>query len=144
MPKPKGYARRYSASSSSHRHSLGPTPAVSDHASCGFLQRGRPGDGRGELAAVLWSWLRRLAGGKAVEHLAKALLGQVLVGILPDQDHRRVDAGAETLDLLPTEIAVLGEMEGIVVDPALADFDQVGGTAQAARRGAAEDRKSVV
>src|SRR5258707_15859810 len=107
MPKPQGYATRYSASSSSHRHSLGPTAAMSDRAACGFLQRGRPGGRRGELAAVLWPWLRRLAAGKSVEHLAKALLGEVLVGILPDQDHRRVDAGAETLDLLPTEIAVL-------------------------------------
>src|SRR5258707_6264301 len=99
MPKPQGYATRYSASSSSHRHSLGPTPAMSDRASCGFLQRGRPGDRRGELAAVLWPWLRRLAAGKSVEHLAKRLLGEVLGGLLPDQDHRTVHAGVGALTL---------------------------------------------
>src|SRR5215831_9259555 len=76
-----------------------------------FLQRGRPGDGRGKLSTVLRSRLRRMARGKAVQHLAEAFLGQILVVIVPDQNHRRVDAGAEAFDLLPAEIAVLGEME---------------------------------
>src|SRR6266481_7756896 len=138
MRRPPGCAGRYSASFSSHRHSLGPMPAMSDRASCGFLQRGQSGDGRGKLASVLRSRLGRMAGGKSVQHLAKTVLGQVLVGVLPDQYHRRVHAGAETLDLFAAEIAVLGEMEGIVVDAALADFDDVARAAQAARRRAAD------
>src|SRR5215475_14190871 len=107
-------------------------------ASGDFLERGRPGDRRGKLAAVLRSGLWRIAGGKAVEHLAKALLGQVLIGVLPDLDHRRVHAGPEALHLFPAEIAVPGEVEGIVVDTGLADIDDVGGTAQPARRRAAD------
>src|SRR6201995_4631626 len=91
-----------------------------EHASCGFLQRRRPGDRGRELATVLRSGLDRIAGRKAVQHLAETFLGQVLVGVLPDQHHGRVHAGAETLDFFPAEIAVLGEVEGIVMDAALA------------------------
>src|SRR5436305_1857813 len=86
-----------------------------DHASGDLLQRGRSIDRRRELAAVLRTGLGRIAGSKAVEHLAKAFLGQILIGVLADHHHRRVHAGAEALDLLPAEIAVLGEMEGIVM-----------------------------
>src|ERR1700719_5329496 len=98
---------------------------IEDRASGHFLQRGRPAHRRGELTVDLRPRLRRMAGGKTVEHLAETFLGQILVGVFPDQDHRGIDAGAETLDLLPTEIAVLGEMEGVVMDPALADLDEV-------------------
>src|SRR6516165_11449626 len=103
-------------------------------ASGDLLQRGGTCDGRGKLAAVLWSGLRRIAGSKAIQHFAKALFGQVFVSILPDQHHRRVDTGAEALDLFPAKIAVLGQVEGIVMDAALADLDEVAGAAQPAWR----------
>src|SRR5882724_13686908 len=138
MQRPSRRAERYSASFSSHRHSPARPLAMCGHASCGFLQRSRSTDRRGELTAVLRSRLRKIAGGKAVKHLAEAFLGQILVGILPDQNHRRIDAGAKTLDFFPAEIAVLGQMEGIVMDAALAHFDDVFGAAQTARRGAAD------
>src|SRR5664279_1574981 len=108
------------------------------HASCGFLQRGRAAHRRRELAVDLRSRLRRIAGGKTVEHLAEALLSQILVGILPDQHHRRIHAGAETLDFFPAEIAILGQMKGIVMDAALAHFDEIARAAQPAWRGAAD------
>src|SRR6516225_9228938 len=104
----------------------------------GLFEGGRSGDRRRELATVLWAGLWRIAAGKAVEHLAKAFLGQVLVGVFPDQHHRRVHAGAQALDLLPAEIAVLGEVKLIVMDAALAELDDVGRAAQAARRGTAD------
>src|SRR5450759_844177 len=129
---PSRRAEGYSASASSYRHSPAQPLAMCGHASCGFLQRGRPAYGRRELAADLRSRLRRIARGKTVQHLAEAFLGQVLVGILPDQHHRRIHARAETLDFFPAEIAVLGQMEGIVVDTALAHFDDVAGAAQPA------------
>src|SRR6478609_12150952 len=107
-------------------------------ASGDFLERGRPGDRRGKLAAVLRTGLGRIAGGKAVQHLAEALLGQVLVGVLPDQHHRRIHAGAQALHFLPAEIAVFRKMEGVVVNTALADADDVAGAAQPAGRRAAD------
>src|SRR5262249_28114718 len=72
-----------------------------------FLQRGRSGDWCGKLSTVLGSRLRRMARGQAVQDLTEAFLGQILVGIVPDQNHWRVDACAEAFDLLPAEIAVL-------------------------------------
>src|SRR6202035_3194185 len=126
------YARQYSASSSSPRHSPVRPPAMCGHASCGFLQRGRPAHGSRELTCDLRTRLRRFAGGKAVQHLAETLLGQILVGVLPDQHHRGIDAGAEALDLFPAKVAVLGQLEGIMMDPALAYLDDVFGTAQPA------------
>src|SRR5665647_2353818 len=108
MPLPPRRATPYSASSASPRHSPALPLAMCGHASCRFLQRGRPAHGSRKLAVDLRSRLRRIAGGEAVEHLAEAFLGQVLVGILPDQHHRRVDAGAEALDFLPAEVAILG------------------------------------
>src|SRR5216683_6677773 len=99
-------------------------------ASGGFLQRGRPVERRRELTAVLRSRLGQIAGRKTVQHLAEIFLGEVLVGILPDQHHRRIHAGAQAFDLFPTEIAVLGEVEGIVMNAALAHLDDVARTAQ--------------
>src|SRR6185312_5136926 len=128
-----------SLSSSMTKQLLHSAAALSRKPASGdFLERGRPGDGRRKLTAVLRSGLGRIAGGKAIQHLAEILLVQVLVGVLPDQDHRRIHAGAEALDLLPTEIAVFREMEGIVVDTALADLDDIARAAQPARRGAAD------
>src|ERR1700730_4189163 len=138
MPQLLPRVERYSASSSSLRHSPALKPAISGDASCGPLQGGRPAHGGGELTSVLWSGFWRVAGGKAVQHLAKTLFGQILVGILPDQDHRCIDAGAEALDLFPAETAVLGEVKGIMMDPALANLDDIAGAAQPTRRSAAD------
>ena len=55
----------------------------------------------------------------------EALRGQVLVGVVADLDQRRVDAGAEALDLLPRERAVGGEVMLVVVDAVPADVLQV-------------------
>src|ERR1700712_4257991 len=136
MPRPPPHAERYTASASWCRHP--PPLAKCGAVSRGFLQRGRPAHRRGELARDLRSGLRRIAGGKAVEHLAEILLGEVLVGVAPDQHHRCIDAGAKTLDFLPAEVAVPGEMKGIVMNAALAQVDDVSGAAQPAGRGAAD------
>src|SRR5712671_7351697 len=138
MRRPPRRAERYSASSSSFRNSRARPLAMCGHASCELFQCGRSAQWSRELTAILWSWLRSVAGGKAVQHLAEAFLGQILVGILPDQHHRRVHAGAKALDFFPAEIPVLGWMKGIVVDPALAHLDDIAGAAQPARRGAAD------
>src|SRR5712675_704770 len=138
MYSPPGRAERYSASASWYRHSPARPHAMCSRASCGFLQRGLPAHRRRELALDLRPRLQWLAGSKAVQHLAETFLGQILVGILPDQDHRRVHAGAETLDFFPAEIAILGQMKGIVMDAALAHLDDLAGAAQPARRGAAD------
>src|SRR6267154_633235 len=93
---------------------------------------------RRELTAVLRSRFHRFTGGKTVQHRAEVFLVQILVGILPDQYHWRVHAGAKTLDLFPTEISVLGQMEGFVMNAALAHLDDIAGAAQPAWRGAAD------
>src|SRR6478672_232402 len=135
---PPRRAERYSASSSSYRTSPTGPLALCGHASCELFQCGRSTQWSRELTAVLRSRLRRVAGGKAVQHLAEAFLGQILVGILPDQHHRRVHAGAKALDFFPAEIAILGQMKGFVMDAALAHLDDIAGAAQPARRGAAD------
>src|SRR5215475_14398754 len=115
-----------------------PSIAACEAASGGFLQRGRSAHRRGELTVDLRARLRRIVGCEAVQHPAEILLGEILVGVLPDQNHGRVHASAQTLDLFPAEIAVLGDVEGIVMDPALADFNDIGCAAQPARRSAAD------
>ena len=62
---------------------------------------------------VLTSRPRRVEG---VDDLAQALGRQILVGILEDHHHRRVDAGAKALDLFPGKRAGRIEMELVVVD----------------------------
>src|SRR6266550_3400041 len=125
MHSPSRRAERYSASASSYRHSPAQPLAMCGRASCRFLQRGRSAHRRGELAVDLRPRPPRFAGGKAVQHLAKAFLGEILVGILPDQHHRRIHAGAKTLDFFPAEIAIPGEMKGLMMDAALAHFDDI-------------------
>src|SRR5262249_17886395 len=85
------------------------------------LERGRAPDRRRDLPVDLRPRFRRPAGSDAVEHLLEGLGGEILVGILADQHHRRVHAGAEALDLLPGEVAVGRDMERIVVDAPPAD-----------------------
>src|SRR6478735_11884573 len=133
---PRRNALRRSPTSSQHCSLQ--LAATKDHASGDLLQRGRPTGRRRELAAVLRTGLGRIARSKAIEHLAEAFLGQILIGVLADQYHRRVHAGTEALHLFPAEIAVLVQMEGLVMDAVLADVDQILGAAQAARRGAAD------
>ena len=72
-------------------------------------------DRRGEVTVNLRSRLRRAPGGEVVEDLFEAFRRQVLVGIVPDQHHRRVDAGAEALDLLPGELTVRRDVKRIGV-----------------------------
>src|SRR3981189_812920 len=135
---PSRRAERYSASASSYRHSPAPPLPMCGRASCIFLQRGRSTDRRRELTTVLRPRLRKVAGGKAVKHFAEAFLGQILIRILPDQHHRRVHAGAKTLDFFPAEIAILGQRKGMVMVAPLAPLDnspaprnRAGGVAQA-------------
>src|SRR3954463_3354472 len=132
---PRRNALRRSPTSSQH---CSLQLATRDHASGDLLQRGRPTSRRRELTAVLRTGLGRIARSKAIEHLAEAFLRQILIGVLADQHHRRIHAGTEALHLFPAEIAVLGLMEGLVMDAVLADVDQILGAAQAARRGAAD------
>src|SRR5215471_852272 len=105
-----------------------------DHASGDLLQCGGTRDGRGELPSVLRSRPWRVAGGKAVKHLSKALFGQILVGVLPDHDHGRVHAGAKAFNLFPAEIAVPREVERIAMNATLANVDEVACATQPAWR----------
>ena len=66
--------------------------------------------------------------------LPKLSARQVLVGVGADLDERRVDAGAEALDLLPGKRAVRGEMMLLVMDAVAADILEVVRAAQPARR----------
>src|SRR5690606_6031709 len=59
---------------------------------------------RGE-PPVLWARPRHLAPPKGLENLLEPLSSQVLVVVLADQGHRCVRTGAETLHLLPGELA---------------------------------------
>src|SRR6476659_7978883 len=60
------------------------------------LQCGRPADRCGKLPVNLRPGLGLPSGDEVIENFPEALRSEVLVGVLPDQHHRRVDAGAET------------------------------------------------
>ena len=75
--------------------------------------------------------------GQFVENARQTLGRQVLVIIGIDLHHRRVDAGAEALDLGPGERAIGGDVV-LVTDHAVQDGLQLPRAAQHARRGAAE------
>jgi hypothetical protein len=78
------------------------------------------------------------SGLELVDDLGQALGRQVLVGVLKDHHHRRVDAGAEAFDLFPGQRAVGVGMELFVMDLRTADVHQRFGAAQRAGRGAAD------
>src|SRR3984957_12369152 len=138
MHRPSRHAERYSANASSQHHSPARPLPMCGRASCAFLQHSRADAGGRELTVILRPGLWKVAGSEAIQHLAEVLLGQIFVSVLPDQHHRRVHAGAKALDFFPAEIAVLGQMKGLVMNPALAHLDDLGGAAQPARRGAAD------
>ncbi len=66
----------------------------------------------------------------AVEHLAEAFLGQVLVGVLPDLHHRRVQQAPRHSTSSQEKLPSVRQLEWIVMDAVLADLDQVAGAAQ--------------
>src|SRR6478672_12333397 len=75
-----------------------------------LLEAGRAALWAAGLTVDLRTWLGRLAGCERVEDRAHALLGQILVIVVVDLDHRRVGAGAEALDLGQCEQAILGRV----------------------------------
>ena len=95
-------------------------------------------DRRGKLPVDLRAGLDGRPLGEAIEHLFETFSRKVLVGVVPDQHHRRVDAGAEALDLLPRKIAVGRDVERVVMDALLADVENGVSAAQPARRRAAD------
>ena len=79
-----------------------------------------------------------LAGGESVDDLAQPFRRQILIGVLEDHDHRRVDAGAEAFDLFPRQRALVVGVELVVMDFRAADIHQRFGAAQHAGRRAAD------
>ncbi len=82
--------------------------------------------------------LAALAGFESVDDFFQTFRRQILIGILEDDDHGSVDAGALTLDFFPGERAFGIEREGIVMDLLLTDLHQIFRAAQHAGRGAAD------
>ena len=101
-------------------------------------QRGRAAFRRTEAPVVLRARGHFAPGGNVVDELFQALRRQVLVGVLEDLHHGRVDAGTEALDLFPREVAVGRQLVRMGRDLRLADPDQVFRAAQLARRRAAD------
>src|SRR5260370_26564158 len=83
-------------------------------------QRGRPAHRRRELAVGLGAGLGGAAGGELVENLLEARWRQILVIIVIDLRHRRVDARGEALDLDPGEFSIFVGVK-MVADLLLAD-----------------------
>ena len=75
---------------------------------------------------------------ESIDDLFQTLGRQVFIGILEDDDHRRVDAGALTFHLFPGKRAALIGVQRIVMDLLAADIHQRFGAAQHAGRGAAD------
>src|SRR5271155_1695843 len=67
---------------------------------------GRPADGCRTLAADLGAGRRLLAAGEPVDDRLQLRRVQVLVEIIVDLDHGRVDATAQAFDLDQSEVAV--------------------------------------
>src|SRR5690242_294251 len=100
-----------------------------------FLERRSPADRRRKLPIDLRARLHLLAGREIVENLSEALGREVLVIIVVDLRHRGVDAGPETLNLDPGELAIAGDL-ALVSDALSADLFKIVGAAQPAWRGA--------
>ena len=76
-------------------------------------ERGQAADRLGGDAADLRSFRDRAAGGEIVQQPGEILGRQVFVIVVVDLHHRRVAAGAETLDLAPREQAVRRDVIGL-------------------------------
>src|SRR3984885_8257428 len=100
-------------------------------------QRVGAADRRRILPVDLRTRLRVSADGEIVEDSGQRFRRQVLVIVGIDLHHRGVDAGAETLDFGPGERTVPGGFV-LMADGLVQHFLQRIGTAQHARRGAAE------
>src|ERR1700682_3422 len=85
------------------------------------LQRRRPTDRRGKLPIDLRTGFWIFSGREIVEKLLEILRRQILVIVVVDLRHRRVDAGAEALDLPPREHPVSRDMF-LIADPPLAEI----------------------
>src|SRR6478672_12013868 len=102
-----------------------------------LLEAGRAALWAARLAVDLRTNLWRLAGGERIEDRAHALLGQILVIVVVDLDHRRVGAGAETFDLGQREQPVVGRL-ALLQAAALAGGEDIVRSGQHARRRAAD------
>src|SRR5262245_36482807 len=90
---------------------------------CRPFERGCAADRRRLLPVDLRAGLRRAAGSHLVEDLLEGLGREVLVVVVVDLSHRRVDASAQALDLDPGELAVRRHLI-LVTNAAVADVDQ--------------------
>ena len=96
-----------------------------------------PPTGARLLPIDLRAGLHFLASTQIIENFSEALGSQVLIVIVIDLRHRRIDASAEALDLDPGELAVFGDVT-LLADALAAHFLQIVGAAQPARCRAAE------
>src|SRR5690242_2351477 len=80
--------------------------------------------GCGKLAAVLRPGIGLTAGRNLIEDAFERLGSEILIGVFIDQNHRRIHAGTEALDLLPREFTIGGEMMRLRVNLAPQDILQ--------------------
>src|SRR6476661_6357641 len=103
----------------------------------GIDQRGPTSKRLGGMPAILRARLHLAALAQVDENLLEALRRQVLVVVLVDLHHWRIDASAKALDLDPGEHPILGDVAGLADQLAAGVFQRFG-AAQQAGRGAAE------
>src|ERR1700682_1030589 len=84
------------------------------------FQRRWPTDGRRKLAIDLRAGLRIFSGREIVEQLLEILRRQILVIVVVELRHRRVNASTQTFDLAPREHPVGRDMF-LLADPPLTD-----------------------
>src|SRR5271166_25781 len=114
-----------------------PRPGAAAGIEAWISERRWPAERRRELAVSLRAGLGFLAGCEVVEDLTQACRGKILVIVVVDLRRGGVHAGAQALDLDPGQLAVGTDVE-LLADPLVTKLDELTGTAQQARRGAAE------
>src|SRR5688572_5378955 len=98
------------------------------------VQGGGAADRLGRVAPDLRTGLRFLAAAQRLDELLGHGAIEVFIEVLADLEHRRVDAGAKTLDFHPAELSVGGQRVRLRMDMLLARVDEIGRAAQPAGR----------
>src|SRR5258705_4941049 len=112
---------------------------IGEHRSLPHLfESRRAAFGFGRATPHLWTYLWLLAPADRIQNRFGLRAVEIFIWVFVDEDHRRVDAGAQAFHFDPAEFAVGGNRPLDRMDVFLARRDHLVGTAHPAWRGGAD------